>query len=276
MKNPSNNPRSNSLPLTRDLKPVYILTIIVVVGMGVLSLAGLISPNRFYPSEESIQSFLVNDIINLILGIPILLGTMWLPRRGKLVGLLYWPGALLYVLYNYTAYIFGLPFSLVMFAYLALVLLCAAIIIFLLMCIDRKSVQDLLAGNVPVKISGWILVLFGVLFFSRAIGMLIEANTSQTSLAVSEIGVLIADMVLSVLMAGGGVLLLRQMALGYTSALGLLFSASMLFIGLIMVLLLQPALTDAPFVLIDVIVVFVMGLICFIPFGLFVRGVVKT
>jgi hypothetical protein len=50
----------------------------------------------------------------------------------------------------------------------------------------------------------------------------------------------------------------------------------MLFIGLIMFLLLQPVLTDAPFVLVDIIVVFIMGLICFIPFGLFVRGVVST
>jgi len=48
---------------------------------------------------------------------------------------------------------------------------------------------------------------------------------------------------------------------------------SMLFIGLIMFLLLQPVLTDAPFVLVDIIVVFIMGLICFIPFGLFVREV---
>jgi hypothetical protein len=50
----------------------------------------------------------------------------------------------------------------------------------------------------------------------------------------------------------------------------------MLFIGLIMLLLLQPALTDAPFVLTDVITVSVMGLICFIPFGLFVRGVFSS
>ena len=276
MKNPSNNPRSKSLPLKRDFKPAYILTIIVVVGMGALSLAGLITPNRFYPSEEFIQSYLVNDGINLILGIPILLGSMWLTRRGKLVGLLFWPGALLYVLYNYIAYIFGLPFSLITFVYLALVVLCGANIFVLLNFIDRKSVQQLLAGNVPVKFSGWVLVLFGVLFFIRAIGMLIEANTSQTSLAVSEIGVLIADMVLSVLMAGGGVLLLRQMAFGYASALGLLFAASTLFIGLIMVLLLGPVLIETSIVLTDVIVVFIMGLICFIPFGLFVRGVVKA
>ena len=56
------------------------------------------------------------------------------------------------------------------------------------------------------------------------------------------------------------------------AGLGLLFQASMLFIGLIIFLLLQPILTQAPLALVDIVVVFVMGLICFIPFGLFLRG----
>jgi hypothetical protein len=50
----------------------------------------------------------------------------------------------------------------------------------------------------------------------------------------------------------------------------------MLFIGLIIFLLLQPFLTTAPFVLVDVVVIFIMGMICFIPFALFVRGVVSN
>jgi hypothetical protein len=58
--------------------------------------------------------------------------------------------------------------------------------------------------------------------------------------------------------------------------LGLLFQASMLFIGLIAFLLIQPVLTDAPFSLTDVLVVAVMGLVCFVPFGLFVRGVTAS
>ena len=50
----------------------------------------------------------------------------------------------------------------------------------------------------------------------------------------------------------------------------------MLFVGLIIFLLLQPILTDAPFAVADVAVVFVMGLVCFVPFGLFTRGLVRS
>jgi hypothetical protein len=48
-----------------------------------------------------------------------------------------------------------------------------------------------------------------------------------------------------------------------------------LFVGLIAFLLLQPLLTGAPFAPLDVAVTFVLGLVCFIPFGRFLRGVVS-
>jgi hypothetical protein len=63
-------------------------------------------------------------------------------------------------------------------------------------------------------------------------------------------------------------------SLGLQPTIGRLFQASMLFIGLIFFLLLQPILTTAPFLLTDVVVIFTIGMICFIPFALFMRGVV--
>jgi hypothetical protein len=68
-------------------------------------------------------------------------------------------------------------------------------------------------------------------------------------------------------------MLLRRMDLGYVGGLGLLFAASMLFVALIAYLLLQPLLTGAPFAPVDVLVVFLMGIVCSIPFVLFFRGV---
>ena len=89
----------------------------------------------------------------------------------------------------------------------------------------------------------------------------------------SEIGVLTADVVLSAAMVASGALLLRRRPLGYVSGLGALFGASMLFVSLIVFLLLQPLLTEAPFAPMDVVVVLVMGMICFVPFALYLRGV---
>jgi hypothetical protein len=105
---------------------------------------------------------------------------------------------------------------------------------------------------------------------------MVEASVNQAVLPLSEIGLLIADLALSTIWIAGGILLLRKTPLGYTGGLGLLFVGSMLFVGLALILLLQPILMDAQFALIDVIVVIIMGSICFIPFGLFLRGVLTA
>jgi hypothetical protein len=49
----------------------------------------------------------------------------------------------------------------------------------------------------------------------------------------------------------------------------------MLFIGLIAFFILQPLLTTAPFALQDAIVISIMGLVIFIPFELFLRGILS-
>ena len=106
--------------------------------------------------------------------------------------------------------------------------------------------------------------------------MITGIKTTRRCSLFSEVGVLLVDLVVSLLFIGGGSLLLRRSSLGYVSGLGLLFVASMLFIALIMFLLLQPVLTGALFGLTDIIVISIMGLICFIPFGFFVRNVVSS
>lgn len=266
---------SDSLPIERDLKPASILTIILAVLMTAASLGGLFLPSSLYPTDELRLAFLANDVVNLLIGLPIVIGSLWLTRRGKLIGLLCWPSALLYTFYTYLVYLIGIPLVLITSVFLALVLLSAYLMIDLLRTIDRNAVQAQLKGAVPEKLSGGILAFFGVAFFTLAAGVINEARTSQTTLPMTEVGLAIADMSLSVLLVIGGVLLFQNRPLGYVSGLGLLLTASTLFIGLLLVLILQPVLMNVSFQLADVAVVLVMGLICFIPTGLFMRGVLS-
>lgn len=71
-------------------------------------------------------------------------------------------------------------------------------------------------------------------------------------------------------------MLWRSQELGYRTGQWLLFQASMLFVGLIIVLLVQPSLNPEPLALVDIFVIYVMGMICFIPFPLLARGVVAN
>jgi len=268
----TNQEHNTSLPIRRNLTLTYAFSLIIAILMAAASVAGLMYRTTIYPTDELLRTFVSNDVVNLFIGLPILLGSMWLARRGQLLGLLCWPGALFFVLYNYIVYVFAMPLNVAFLLHLTLVTLSLYTLIGLVASIDGKAVQQRLTGAVPERLAGGVLAGLGLLFFLRVIGVIVNALTSQTPIAETELALHISDFLISPAWVIGGVLLWRRKEFGYVTGLGLLFQASMLFIALIIFLLLQPFLTTAPFVLTDVVVIFTMGLICFIPFALFVRG----
>ena len=251
---------------------MFILSLVIAILMAAASIIGLLNRAAIYPTDALVQSFVPSDGVNLVVGLPILLGSMWLARRGRLVGLLLWPGALLFVLYNYIVYVFAVPLTPVFALHLTLLVLSTYTVIALAAGIDGAAVRRRLAGAVPERLAGGILGTFGLLFLLRVGVVLAAALTTPTPVADTELALHIADSLIAPALIVGGVLLWRRRELGYVAGLGLLFQTSMLFIGLIIVLIVQPFLTGAPFALIDVIVVSVMGMVSFIPFSLFVRG----
>ncbi|AFY75522.1 hypothetical protein Ple7327_0032 [Pleurocapsa sp. PCC 7327] len=104
----SHQDHQTALPIKRDLALIYAFSFFIAILMATVSVAGLLYRTTIYPTEELLRAFVSNDMVNLFVGLPILLGSMWLTWRGKLVGLLCWPGALFFVLYNYIIYAFKL------------------------------------------------------------------------------------------------------------------------------------------------------------------------
>lgn len=272
----NSNSGASLLPISRRLTPFYVSSLVIVLLLAAASAAALLNPDQVYPTQALRESALANDVINLVLGLPILLGSMWLTGRNKLVGLLFWPGALLFVVYNSLARTFDMPLGWVFLANLALVALSTYTLIALVASMDSSSVQQRLAGLVRPRLSGGILMGFGVFVILRGLGVVGGALAGGTALLETELSVVVADVLVSPVWIVGGLLLWQRKALGYLSGVGLLFQASMLFIGLVGFLLLQPLLTDAPFDLVAVITVSIMALPSLIPFGLFVRGIVKS
>ena len=102
--------------------------------------------------------------------------------------------------------------------------------------------------------------------------MIASALVDGTEIPTTQLAVLVADALLAPAWVIGGALLWKRTAFGYAAGLGLLFQASMLFVGLMVILITLPWLTDGPFAPLDVVVVAVMGLVCFIPLALFLRA----
>ncbi len=165
-----------------------------------------------------------------------------------------------------------MPFNSPFLLHLTLVTLSLYTLIILVTSIDGNKIQQQLTGAVHERIVGGILAGMGFLFLLQVAGVMVNSLANQTLITEIELATHVADFLISPALVIGGILLWRRKEFGYVSGLGLLFQASMLFIGLIAFLIIQPFLTSTTFLLVDILVVFIMGLICFIPLILFVRG----
>lgn len=269
-------PLNHDLPIKEDISLIMILSAAIGLLMTAFTGSGLLFPDVIYPEPGLLEQYLANDLVNILLGLPLFLAALALLRRGKLLGLLLLPGALIYVIYNYIGYALGRPWGWIALINLALVGLSLFTLVILLKVIDHQAIMEKLVGNVGEKVAGWILVIFGLAFIALAVSTITLGIQEGTIPPLGENAVSIADILVSLGWVGGGILLLRKKPLGFSTGLGLLVAASFLFLGLVLFFFIAPLVSDRPFDWIEVITVLGMGLICFVPTGLFWRGVLKS
>ena len=260
-----------TLPLKADLKLPFSLAIITTFLMTVASIGSLLFPESIYLNAEQRAAFLTNDAVNLLVGLPMMLVTIALVRRGRLVSLVIWPGALMYVIYNYLAYIFGMPLSWMTGINGALVILSLASGVLLILQMDLTGLADALAETGPRIVASAVILIFGAGFFIQAAQKVAGFVSGSGVIVRTELGVFAADLVVSVIWFAGGLLLMLRKPLGYPLGWGGMFGVVMLNVGLLAFLVLQPTLTDLPFELVDLIVIVVFTILCALPFGLFIR-----
>ena len=267
---------TDPLPLKHGLGREYTISVAIAVIMALVSVAGIVYRGTFYPTEELSAGFVATDILNLGVGLPILLVSMQLARRGILAGLLCWPGALLYVLYIYVSYL-ALPMRALLIPHILLIALIAYSAIAIIVKIDSDAVRRRIGGAVPAKSTGCILTGIAILVIVYQAVNIITCLINQAPPDRVEFVQWIDDLVVGCpALLGGGYLLLRRKALGYVAGAGLLLMCSLLFIGVIPAMVFQAISAGASVDVIGILVVLVIGMVCFIPFVLFVRGVAKT
>jgi len=259
-----------------SLAPAIGLSLVIALLLAMVSAAGLLWPHFVYPRAALRDSFLPNDATNLVIGLPALLLPLGLAWKKKPAGRLLLPGALVFVIYNEIVYLIAIPNYGFTTAYGALIGLSLFALFELYRGIDREAVRSRLAGAVRARLSGGVLAGLGLLFFLRAVGMLVSALASRAAIPGAELGLHTADIILSLAWSAGGVLLWRRTAWGYTAGLGLLLQGSALFASLLALLLIRPYITAQPFIFADFAVILLMSLVCFIPFGLYARAAARA
>lgn len=264
-----------TLPIKREVTLASLCSGLVALLLSVASLAGLLDGSHLYPASQ-VSGNTGTDALNLVVGLPLLLGSMWLARRGSLIGLLCWPGALFYILYVYTFYLLGVPFNALFLPYVALVTLSAYTLIGLVASFDGQAVRHRLSGGVPVRTTAGLFLLLALLFLTVDVVQVVTTLASRASVNSTTYASWCTDCTVQLpALFVAGLLLWRREALGYVAAPGLLLQGGVLNAGYALVLAFQAIFAAAPLNAPFVALVFVIGVLGFILLAFFVRAAAR-
>lgn len=176
----------------------------------------------YWDTVSSVAQMQANDLVMLVLGVPLLAISFWLARRGSLRGRLLMTGTLGFVLYTYMSMCFGAAYNPLFLVYVALFGLSLYAFILSMMSVDLATLPQRFTPGLPRR---WIA---GVLFFAATFLTLawlgrIAPTIAQTQLPPLEnttsLFIQAMDLALIVpLCVLAGVLLLRRSAWGYLLA----------------------------------------------------------
>jgi hypothetical protein len=208
-----------------SLRPYFVLgglialLLVITAGAGVFEkgLYGL-----FLPAElVAFQYF--QDLVSLAFA-PALLIVMIYARRGSARAFILWAGILVYVLYYYAFYGFGMVYTAYYPLYLALMGLSGFSLIGLLTSVDLEAFQGLVTARMPVRFIAIVLGM-SVLFVPIWLGMLMQGIAAQQASGTALVFVLDLSFLIPAI-AYTAVQVCRRCSVGYLLSGVFLFKAT--------------------------------------------------
>ena len=224
------------LPLTRDMAFPWILTRLVAALLLLSSAAGLLyGPHGLYDQRAAMfPALLGQDAVALLFGIPLLLGSAWLARRGSVRALLSWMGVLFYVAYFWYFYVIGIRFTLLFPLHIALVSMSMYGALYLLFALDMTALRARVDSRMPVRLIGGFLMTTALAFAALWLWAIAAALAGGAELdAVSRYVIAIDGVVLLPLSFFCGLWLWSRQTLGYAIAGLLLVKVVATFLTLV-------------------------------------------
>jgi hypothetical protein len=206
-----------------------VLSVLVAALLLVTSLGGLLFGRQglYTPDPGTLPAFLGQDALSLTVGVPLLLGSVILARRGSLRALLLWLGALFYVAYSYAYYLLNPEFNVLYLADMAIVSMSLYGLLYLLLSVDAEAVRDRLEPRTPVRLVGGFMMVMALVLTVKWVATILAALTNGVTPPHKELVVWPLDLVVALpALFWGGVWLWRRQALGYLVAGLLLVKAT--------------------------------------------------
>jgi len=205
------------MPVKNKLIFAYLLSGLMVILLLVASILGLLYGGRgFYDSYPASLAGLVGQGgVTLVVGIPLLVASMWFTSRGSTSGLLLWAGTLFYFAYSYYFYVIG-GFNALFLIYVATVSTSLYGLLSLLFAIDAEALKARFGARAQTRLVGGFFIGIALLFVLMWGGMSITSAVAGTRPDEVLRSVVIIDCtVLLPLLFFGGLKLWRREAWGY-------------------------------------------------------------
>lgn len=211
--------------LQSQFKSAYILSFIIAILALVQSAGGLFIGNLYRDNAWVISAWYGNDLVTLIVAVPLFVAALILSIRGSQRAQLVWLGMLAYMLYNYAFYLFGAALNNFFLIYVALFSLSIYALIFAVPKVDVGGTSRRFRTKTPVKwISGYIM-LFAVvvcgMWVSQSLSFVASVQIPQIVVDTGHVTNLVAALDLSLqvpFLALGAIWLWKRQPWGYVLA----------------------------------------------------------
>lgn len=209
----------------KQIKILRILTILLALSLALVSIGGAFFPGTYERDSASLAAQGVGqDLVDLVLAVPLLLISFYYASRGSRVGTLIYGGTLFYIAYSFIIYCFGIHFNRLFLLYCATLSLSLFSFLILMSDLRQLRVEDWFEG-VPVRLISVYLLLVALVFYALWLKSIVPAilqngvpdDVSDYGLLVNPVHVIDLVFALPSLVVGA-VLILRKQALGYIIA----------------------------------------------------------
>ena len=224
-----------ALPLKHGVGFARRLTWAVASLLALSSAAGLVyGADRLYDVDPMLPALLGQDAIGLFVGVPLLLVSASLARRGSTRALLCWMGALFYVAYFWYFYVIGIRVTWLFPVYIAMVSMSLFSLLYLFFALDVDALKSRFNARMPVRVTGAFLI--GTAVFFAALWLVVTASHLAAGTEVDPVSqyvIAIDGVILLPLAFFGGLWLWRRQPLGFALAGLLLVKVAATFLTLV-------------------------------------------
>jgi len=209
----------------KQIKILRILTILLAISLAIVSVAGAFFPETYSRDSPSLGAQGVGqDLVDLILGVPLLLLSFYYAGKGSRRASLIYAGVLFYILYSFIIYCFGINFNRFFLFYCLTLSLSLYSFILFFSNLREQEVESWFEGA-PVKGVSLYLIVVALIFYFLWLKSIVPAilhnqvpaDVSDYDLLVNPVHVIDLVFVLPALIIGA-VLIRRKLGLGYIIA----------------------------------------------------------